>query len=525
MMTKTVQETDSWEKIQILVKGIQARKIRSRQKANLTAFYEWYTKSRPEITRRDMKYLLYGNPEHKGLLETCGNTNVKTIMSLKRSSLLALKVLYSLLTLEPNATRFKNLLSEGKIHHFTNMKLHRHIKQFKTGEAFQVLRLILDKNKEYDVGDILGTTQAAQEAAKSFSRWLARQHQQEMERKKKAKNKQPKRWADINEADLELDCSDNEDALPHDMAGAESESDDEVADPLNLLADEDIRIILHSRKQRDIALDGGSLQTCKEMFSPDLFLSTMHSDQSYKELETGLGNLKDNVKDRLKNMRALVKNHFDQFVSCKSIIDDIHDHLKSEVMNRGKGLSKTLKLDNKLQTMQRVADTLYKPLVERKKKTDRIRSALEVLDRFRFFFSLPGNLKKNIKRQKYTEVVRLYQKSKNFKLASDARILHAVEEAVYVIMAKFRETLLKKLENPHASLEEHTVIIGFLENLDCTKNPTWYYLTHRADWMVSVLEKWHKDFHRYASLRSGSGRSRRGKSFRAKTGGGGGERR
>eukprot|EP00466_Bigelowiella_natans_P008487 jgi/Bigna1/136649/aug1.35_g11357 len=33
----------------------------------------------------------------------------------------------------------------------------------------------------------------------------------------------------INEADLELDCSDNEDALPHDMAGAESESDDEVA--------------------------------------------------------------------------------------------------------------------------------------------------------------------------------------------------------------------------------------------------------------------------------------------------------
>jgi len=523
MMASTKDaEHEATRQIHTLIKGVQARKFRSQQKKYLNNFMSYYVKEKPEITRGNAEYLLYGSGELKGLLETCGNTNVKTIMSLKRSSLIAMDVLHTLLTTEPktNMHRFQSLLAKpDKVSVFLSMRLHRHIRQFAKFKAFNVISLILEKNPRLTVYDILGKTQGARDSAAIYLKWDMVRKEREREKKRMEKRRNPKRWSDVKEEELNLDGSDDEGgAMAQDFDESDDE-DDDVKDPLALLTPQDVRVILASRAgiKKTYQSEHGSINTCKPDFSPELFLSTMHSDQSFEELQHGVNNLKENVSSRLHNMRELVKQHFDQFVSCKTIIDAIHDHLKKEVMNRGMGLSRTARLDNKLQTLQRTADTLYKPLVARKKKTDRIRGALDVLKRFRFFFSLPGALKRHIKHNEYSDVVRLYERSKSYKLASDAPILHAVTRAVGGIVQRFRESLLKKLQNPHSTLEEHQNVIGFLENLDCEVDPAWYYLTRRADWMVSKLEKWQRQFLKQ-SVRSASSRGRHGRSFRGNKG-------
>jgi exocyst complex component 2 len=70
--------------------------------------------------------------------------------------------------------------------------------------------------------------------------------------------------------------------------------------------------------------------------------------------------------------------------------------------------AKAEKLRSLLAEIQESADSLYRPLLARRDDTDRIRSTLAVLKRFRFLFSLPGSIKKNIKEQQYDKVTHKY---------------------------------------------------------------------------------------------------------------------
>jgi hypothetical protein len=72
-------------------------------------------------------------------------------------------------------------------------------------------------------------------------------------------------------------------------------------------------------------------------------------------------------------------------------------------VNNSRG-AKAEKLRQLLEEIQGTADNLYRPLLARRDDTDRIRSTLAVLKRFRFLFSLPGSIKKNIKEQQYDKV-------------------------------------------------------------------------------------------------------------------------
>lgn len=46
------------------------------------------------------------------------------------------------------------------------------------------------------------------------------------------------------------------------------------------------------------------------------------------DLVRGRGNLKNDVSERTGQLKALVKENFDRFISCKNTIDDIHKRLR-----------------------------------------------------------------------------------------------------------------------------------------------------------------------------------------------------
>jgi hypothetical protein len=61
-------------------------------------------------------------------------------------------------------------------------------------------------------------------------------------------------------------------------------------------------------------------------FDPIKFLSEVHKDTSYKDLEVGLARLSETVEQRTETMKALVKTHFDRYARTRHFIK-IKNHL------------------------------------------------------------------------------------------------------------------------------------------------------------------------------------------------------
>lgn len=65
---------------------------------------------------------------------------------------------------------------------------------------------------------------------------------------------------------------------------------------------------------------------------------------------------------------------------------------------------RTARLKQLLDSINTQTSKLYEPLLQRKQESDRIRSVLDVLSRYRFLFDLPGSLKMNIAKEQYDKV-------------------------------------------------------------------------------------------------------------------------
>lgn len=56
---------------------------------------------------------------------------------------------------------------------------------------------------------------------------------------------------------------------------------------------------------------------------------------SLTDLVKGRSNLKNEVSERTGQLKALVKENFDRFISCKNTIDDIHKRLRKSEAHDG----------------------------------------------------------------------------------------------------------------------------------------------------------------------------------------------
>lgn len=120
----------------------------------------------------DILYLLYGDGDKKrGLLESCGNVNIKNLRDIKKSSVLALELVCMLLNdnLNPHADTFLECIPKLPLARLQSMKLERHIlsEQANAERAYQFIVICQEQLPQFKTHDYVQHT----EALEKFQEW------------------------------------------------------------------------------------------------------------------------------------------------------------------------------------------------------------------------------------------------------------------------------------------------------------------------------------------------------------------
>ena len=225
--------------------------------------------------------------------------------------------------------------------------------------------------------------------------------------------------------------------------------------------------------------------TSSELFSPKSFLCEFHRETSMDELRQGAARLRNNLERRTETLKLLVRDNFDLFLECKDSIDSVFSKLQK------KGFGGEMDINNVrdiLQATSRAAEEVFRPMIERRRKAEKLRIALSAYERHKFLFSLPNVLQEAIKKQEFDVAVRDYRRGKQMmqeaKSAVFVNVWREVERIVSLLQTRLFEQLLDPLTNP--DIQER--LIGYLTELDSEKDPFWTYLENQVQWVQNLLK-------------------------------------
>ncbi|CAG8648233.1 7834_t:CDS:2, partial [Paraglomus occultum] len=131
-------------------------------------------------------------------------------------------------------------------------------------------------------------------------------------------------------------------------------------------------------------------------FNSKVFLRTVHLDTSYADLLVGAQKLRFTLDQKAEALKKLVHDNFDGFVSAKNTIDTVYNEMKAKSLNEKEDFG-IRSLDVALTDAAVKAEQVFGPVLANRTKAEKIRSTLSVLEKFKFFFSLPSSLTDSLK--------------------------------------------------------------------------------------------------------------------------------
>ncbi|OAV89384.1 hypothetical protein PTTG_03981 [Puccinia triticina 1-1 BBBD Race 1] len=249
-----------------------------------------------------------------------------------------------------------------------------------------------------------------------------------------------------------------------------------------------------------------TVSTTSKTFDPKAFLSTVHPNASFSDLKKGGARLRESLEQRSEALKILVESEFDRFVAVKVANEGVYEQMKAGPL-RSECDYGTADLKESLRLGTSKADQVYTPLLENRKKAERLRSTLGVFERSKFFFNLPGTLIEAIEAEKYDAVLLAYKRGKNMldsrpgqvlnlpapsnpeQLAQQKRIFDKVWSDVEKVVNDFKLKLLTKLASSTTGskpLEEIEKTIEIILELDPMSDPAWTFCENQYK---STMEK------------------------------------
>jgi len=229
-------------------------------------------------------------------------------------------------------------------------------------------------------------------------------------------------------------------------------------------------------------------------FSPEFYLSHVHADTSLEDLHDGMIYLEEELSKRTSQLKLLVREHFEGFISCKNSIDDVHVRLKrNEQQNTG---ANTSSLKGSLALVQSEVTNSFAPILARHDKVEHLKHVMEILKRFQSSFNLPSNIRQLSRNRDFQQVVSEYRRAKSTMAGAEVTIWRSLFEEVKKEMTDVCMNINRSLEDPLLDAEEVQELVMCIcqlknEGLEyaLTLEPVMLWLTHVEDHLHLELEK------------------------------------
>ncbi|CAI5536487.1 unnamed protein product [Closterium sp. Naga37s-1] len=261
-----------------------------------------------------------------------------------------------------------------------------------------------------------------------------------------------------------------------------------IMDPLGLGPLDVEHMCLQSRYDKgkpapDRSLHPEMLVNLDEAFEPMLYLTVVHGGSSARELEEGREKVGETMQREKEQLKRLVQNNFDCFISCKTTINDIERGLAS--MKRDCALDT---LAAAIFNVDHHSKTAFGPLLERRAQVQRIQSVQGLLLRFRTLFNMPSAIRAHLRKHEYDSAVHEYLKAKSISLTGHSNILRRVNEEVEKVVDEFSRILYAQMSDPTAPPATVENAIRLLLEIDPDSDPVWQYVGMRERRIRGLLE-------------------------------------
>ncbi|KAF8699849.1 Exocyst complex component Sec5, partial [Rhizoctonia solani] len=265
---------------------------------------------------------------------------------------------------------------------------------------------------------------------------------------------------------------------------------------------------------RDMDMESKALiLLSSKSFDPKAFLTAVHPNATYQDLASAVNHLRTAIDSRSEAIRVLVEDNFDRFVAVKSNTDALYAEMKSGLLD-GQNEFASKRLRETLKQASQKASQVFLPVLENDSKATKLRSTLNVFDRSKFFFNLPGSLAEQINAGRHDAALRDYKKgqfliegrlstlfglsgpagSSNGSSATDAqqrRIADRVWAAVERVMGDMRAALMARLQDGEANVEEHEKTLEMLSELQIADDPVWMHLDSQHSHILAKMKTTH----------------------------------
>ncbi|GAA6006556.1 hypothetical protein JCM10207_004971 [Rhodosporidiobolus poonsookiae] len=240
-------------------------------------------------------------------------------------------------------------------------------------------------------------------------------------------------------------------------------------------------------------------------FDPKVFLSTVHPNATFKDLNVGREKLKESLEQRSGALKLLVEAEWDRFVGVKAATETVFEEMKDGgPLTPGadygvKAMRETLK------SASSRAETVFQPILDARTKAERLKSTLGVFERSKFFFNLPTILGEAVEEGRYEVALQAYKKGRYILASRPAqllglpvpttqqqqqqqkRIYDKVWGQVEKIIGDLRATLGKRLRDTKRGLDEVEKTIEILLELDPSDDPVWIFFDTQHRHILQLL--------------------------------------
>ena len=227
---------------------------------------------------------------------------------------------------------------------------------------------------------------------------------------------------------------------------------------------------------------GSSADITQSNFNPYYYLLVHKSNATTDELRLNFEHLRELQSENEGGSTAVNKNNIAPFLEAV----DIMKHVRGlSVEDRKRNLYEpVIKL---IEEIAHIAFSMYGTDLARKDYSDTIRSALNVIQRYKFIFHLPQTIERSIQREEYEKAITDLVRARAVFETVDSKAFRTIQREVGQQIKNLRTLFQQHLNEFPSSLDDQKTFIHYLHLLDPRADPAWDCITHQTTALIDIL--------------------------------------